>query len=92
MAWPAGEEAALWRDSKPSLIRLWGCTVAQSSNSFDTLDCGLPGSLSMECPRQGYWSGGHFLLQGVFPALSCVSAALGGGVFLPVSHLRSCSI
>ena len=31
------------------------------------MDCSPPGSSSMEFPRQEYWSGLPFLLQGIFP-------------------------
>ena len=36
-------------------------------NSCDPTNCSLPGSLSMGFPRQEYWSGLPFLLQGIFP-------------------------
>lgn len=72
------------------------------SNSFDTLDCGLPGSSVHGMSQQGYWSRGPLPPPGRLPAqetslqpVLCVSAALGGGVFFTrepsekLSHLIS---
>ena len=36
------------------------------SDSLDLMDCSPPGSSVMGFPRQGYWSGSHLLLQGIF--------------------------
>ena len=47
------------------------CMCAKSLQSCPTLcnsmNCSLPGSLSMGFSRQEYWSGCHALLQGIFP-------------------------
>ena len=44
--------------------------IQVTSNSFDScdsMDYSPQAPLSMEFPRQEYWSGLHFLLQGIFP-------------------------
>ena len=59
----------------PSILP-WGrvspsCTHAQSLSGVwllcSSMDCGLPGSPTHGLSGQGYWSGFHFLLQGIFP-------------------------
>ena len=52
------------------------CSVSQSN-------CFLQAPLSMGFPRQEYWSGCHFLYQGIFPSqgLNFASPALAGGLF-----------
>ena len=43
-------------------------SVIQSCPTLcDPMDCSLPAPLSMGFPRQEYWSGLPFLLQGIFP-------------------------
>ena len=58
------------------------CPVAQSCTAPRTVARQAP--LSMRFPRQEYWSGCHFILQGTFPKLgikptSPVSPTLAGG-------------
>ena len=61
--------------------------VAQSCPTFcSTMDCTLPGSLSVDFSRQEYWSGLSFLPPGDLPnpgiePMSPVSPALAGGFF-----------
>ena len=70
----------LTQESSPHLLRLlhWqadflplsclSCCCAQSRLTLcDPVDCSLPDSFVHEFSRQEYWSGFHFLLQGIFP-------------------------
>ena len=62
------------------------CSVAQLHPILcDLVDCSPPGSSVHEVFRQEYWSGCHFLLQGIFLTqeltTSLVSPALEGGFF-----------
>ena len=58
----------------------------------NSLDCSPPGSSVHEFPRQEYWSGLHFLLQGIFPTqgwnlhLFCLLHRQADS--LPMSHTR----
>ena len=45
------------------------------SDSFP-MECSLPGSSVHGISRQEHWSGGHFLLQGVFPTQGSTSGLL----------------
>ena len=44
---------------------LFSCQV-MSDSFVIPMNCCLPATLSMEFPMQEYWSGLHFLLQGIF--------------------------
>ena len=45
------------------------CLLTQSCPTlYDPMDCRLPGSSIHGIFQQEYWSGLHFLLQGIFPA------------------------
>ena len=62
------------------------CLVTKSHRFFcDTIDYSLPGyyTMSMEFPRQKYWSGLPFSSPGDFPdpGIKPVSPALAGGFF-----------
>ena len=60
------------------------CSVARLCPTLcDPLDCSPPGFSSMGFLRQEYWSGCHFLLQGIVPTqnrtcISCVSCIADG--------------
>ena len=64
-----GRGGCLRRDSGAQphpIVGVLGRSVVRLFSTPWTVGCQAP--LSMECPRQGHWSGGRFLLQGVFPA------------------------
>ena len=50
------------------LLTLGACSISQSCLTlWDPMDCSCRASLSMGFSRQEYWSGCHFLLQGILP-------------------------
>ena len=53
------------------------CSVTQSCPTLcNPMDCvAHQASLSMRFPRQKYWVGCHFLLQGIYPSLASPSSA-----------------
>ena len=81
-----------------------GCCylVAKSCPTLcHSMDCSLPASsvhgisqarISMGFPRQEYWSGLPFLLQGIFPTQGSNLSSAWQVVFLPMSHLGLGSI
>ena len=68
---------------------MWVLSCIQLFSAPWTVACQAP--LSMGLPRQEYWSGLHFLLQGIFPTqglgLLCLLHWQVGS--LPLGHLRS---
>ena len=64
------------------------CSVTSNSATLWTVACQAP--LSMGFPRQEYWSGCHFLLQGLlpYPEIEFKSPAVQEDSS-PLSHQRS---
>ena len=93
-----GVECALRLPASPflcSTVYVWPCTqnscCCLGVKSCQTLAHQAP--LSMECPRQEYGVGSHFLLQRIFPTQGSSLCLLHWQAdSLPLSHLGGCYI